>query len=536
MKKIKMKNDKMKKNNNKMKQLLTFLVTFILLFTSCIQVSPVLAQDNSSQKEEVVYGILNLDGSINNLYVVNILNGGEIVDYGNYSDIRNMTTAEELNKEGDKITINTRAERFYYQGTLESKELPWHIAIKYYLDGKEIPGEELGGKSGTLKIGMSVKQNEKVNPIFFDNYAMQITFSLDTKLCKNIRADGATIAEAGSKKQLTYTVLPGNSIDIAVTADIHDFEMDPITINGIRLSLDIDVDSNELTEKISELIDAIKELDDGASELQKGLNQLSTGMEKYLDGIKAYKDGLGQLISGAGRLNEGAALLNSGLSQLTMQNDLIINGALEIQQATFDSVNAQLGSMKLGLPVLTPENYSEVLSSISHLAPQLADVKKQLDGVVQFVQGLKSYMDGVLQLSNASSDLAIGISEFKASSFIIAESANELYNGGAEINSAIKKLRDGLSSYKGGMNELRKGTSGMSSEIDNKINEILAGISGGNGEVISFVSDKNTYVSSVQFVLKTASIEPPEIQEPDAPKPVRLNIWQKLLKLFGLYK
>jgi putative membrane protein len=528
MQKIKINRIRMKKI--KMNKFLTFLVVFVLLFSPCIPASPAFAQDNTS-KEEVVYGILNLDGSINNLYVVNIFNGGEIVDYGNYSDIRNMTTSEKLNKEGDKITINTKAERFYYQGTLEKKELPWNIAIRYFLDGKEIPGEDLGGKSGSLKIEMSVEHNEKVSITFFDNYALQITFSLDSKLCKNIEAVGATIAEAGSKKHLTYTVLPGNEIDIVVTSNIHDFEMEPVTINGIRLSLDINVDSSEFKEQITELIDAIGKLDNGASELLTGVNQLSTGMEKYIDGMKPFKDGLGQLSVGADKLNEGATLLKNGLSQLSMQNNLVINGALEIQQAVFDSVNTQLSSMKSGLPELTPENYSSVISSI----PQLTDVKKQLDGVVQFTQGLKNYTDGVLQLSNASSDLAIGISEFKASSSIIAESANELYNAATEINTAIRKLKDGLVSYKTGMNELRKGTAGMSSEIDSKINEILADISGGDGKVISFVSDKNTNVSSIQFVLKTDPIERPEIQEPDPPKPVRLNFWQKLLKLFGLY-
>ena len=49
--------------------------------------------------------------------------------------------------------------------------------------GKEISGEDLGGKSGALKILVSVKQNKKVNSTFFNNYALQITLSLDSRLC-----------------------------------------------------------------------------------------------------------------------------------------------------------------------------------------------------------------------------------------------------------------------------------------------------------------------------------------------------------------
>lgn len=512
-----------------MKKILSLFLAFALLFTLGFTVS---AADIPSSKEEVVYGILNLDGTVNNLHVVNIFKGGAITDYGNYSDLRNMTTSEKLNQTGDQITVNTKASKFYYQGTLKNRELPWDILIKYYLDGKEMSGADLAGKSGKLKINMSVKQNNKLSSTFYDNYALQIALSLDNKLCSNIKTENATIAEAGSKKQLAYTVLPGKGIDITVTAEVHDFEMEAITINGIKLSLGINIDSDEFTGQISELADAIKGLDDGAAELLEGLNQLSMGMQKYTDGMKAFRDGLSQLSAGADSLNTGAAALNNGLSELTKQNDALINGALAIQQGTFDSVNAKLSQMGLGLPVLTAENYSAVLSPIS----DLAEVKRQLDGAVQFTQGLKGYMDAVAQLGKGASDLASGTIQFKASSSVIAASANELYTGGAELNAGIKKLRDGLATYNDGTKQLRNGTSDMGSEINNKVDEILGSISGKGDKVISFVSDKNTNVSAVQFVIKTASINTPEVSKAALAKPVQLSFWNKLLKLFRLYK
>jgi X-X-X-Leu-X-X-Gly heptad repeat protein len=495
-----------------------------------ISVIPVSAEEAPSPKEEVVYGLLNLDGSVNDLYVVNIFNGGAIIDYGNYSEIRNMTTSEKFNQNGTQININTLADKFYYQGVLESKELPWDIAIDYYLDAKEISANELGGASGKLKISVSVKQNTGINETFFNNYALQIALSLNNKLCSNIKADNATVAEAGSNKQLTYTVLPGTGIDFNVTADVHDFEMDAISINGINLTLGISVDSNEFTGQISELTDAIKGLDDGAGELLDGLNQLSIGMEKYSAGMKSFNDGLQQFSDGADKLNIGASGLKYGLSELTKQNDALISGALTIQQGTFDSVNVQLGEMKLGIPVLTPENYSTILTAI----PDLASVKIQLDGVVKFTQGLKGYMDGVKQIEKGASELAIGTSEFKSSSNVIAASANEIFNAGVELNSAVKKLRDGLSIYKDGTKTLKNATSGMGSDISNKVDEMLDSISGKGDKVVSFVSDKNTNVSAVQFVLKTDSIKLPEAQKIVEAKPVELTFWQKLMKLVGI--
>ena len=75
---------------------------------------------------------------------------------------------------------------------------------------------------------------------------MQASLSLDTDKCKNIVAGDATIANVGSDKQLTYTILPGKGADIEITADVTDFELGGISINGIPLNLNIEVDDDEL--------------------------------------------------------------------------------------------------------------------------------------------------------------------------------------------------------------------------------------------------------------------------------------------------
>ena len=58
---------------------------------------------------------------------------------------------------------------------------------------------------------------------------------------------------------------------------------------------------------------------------------------------------------------------------------------------------------------------------------------------------------------------------------------------------------------------------------------------GGDGDAVSFVSDKNTNVDSVQFVIKTAAIEKAEAAVDDVTESVPLTFWQKLLRLVGLY-
>ena len=339
--------------------------------------------------------------------------------------------------------------------------------------------------------------------------------------------------------------MPGQGADVSATANVHDFEMDSVTINGIKLAFGIETDTDMFSGEISQLADAIKELDSGAGELLDGLIQLSDGMRKYTEGLKAFNDGIGQLSAGAGQLDAGASALRDGLQQLAGQNSLLMDGAYAMQLATFDSVNAQLKAMDPRMPELTPENYNEVFSQISQMPglsqmpgipDMISDVKKQLDGVVQFTQGLKAYTDGVAQLGAGAGELARGAGEFSSSAVMIASSSNELYKAAVELDSGMKKLREGLAAYKDGTKKLRDGTSGIDSEIEKKVDELLAGIMGTDEKPASFVSDKNTNVAAVQFVLRTDPISTPKAEKAAVQEPAELTFWQKLLKLFGLYR
>ena len=57
------------------------------------------AEEENTPKQEVVYVNLNHDGSVSDIYVVNIFDldqKGQIVDYGSYTALRDMTSARSL--------------------------------------------------------------------------------------------------------------------------------------------------------------------------------------------------------------------------------------------------------------------------------------------------------------------------------------------------------------------------------------------------------------------------------------------------------
>ncbi len=73
--------------------------------------------------------------------------------------------------------------------------------------------------------------------------------------------------------------------------------------------------------------------------------------------------------------------------------------------------------------------------------------------------------------------------------------------------------------------------SGMDTEIDDKIDEVLESLQG-DDEVVSFVSVKNTNVKSVQFVMKTDAIQKEETKEVEETTQKEEIFIDKLLALF----
>lgn len=103
------------------------------------------------------------------------------------------------------------------------------------------------------------------------------------------------------------------------------------------------------------------------------------------------------------------------------------------------------------------------------------------------------------------------------------------------MRNGIGKLNTGAKDLYAGTSELNDAAAGLPNDIQAEIDELIASYDKSGFVPVSFVSEKNTSVSAVQFVLKTPPIEPPEAIQPAAAAPAKLTFWQKLLSLFGLY-
>lgn len=143
------------------------------------------------------------------------------------------------------------------------------------------------------------------------------------------------------------------------------------------------------------------------------------------------------------------------------------------------------------------------------------------------------------QILNAAvatvSAAAAGAGSLKLNMDTLYSSTGKLKLSVGELRDAVGELYDGTGEITNGTSELVDQTSDMDPQISDEIDSMTNSFSGGDGDTISFVSEKNTHVNAVQFVIKTAAIEKAEVPLDDAGESAPLTFWQKLLRLVGLY-
>ena len=486
-------------------------------------VMPALAAEDSTEKEEVVYATLDANGDMDSLYVVNAFNldaPQTITDYGTYTQTKNLSTSDSLVYQDGKVTISAPKGRFYYQGHLENRQLPWTVKVSYSLDGKQIDPKELAGKSGHLEIKLDILKNNAVDASFFDSYALQATMALSTENCKNIEAEGATVANVGTDKQLTYTILPGSEKHIVVKSDVTDFEMDGININGISLALDIDADSIDTSSfagKISEMKNAVSQIDGGAQKLEastkkleNGLSDLTSNSSELLNYSNTIYGYLGDLQDGTGTLVEKVSALPASL-----------NSAID----NLDKITAQ------------SEQEQQILAALSASTdPQVQALLKiyntKMAGVSQIKQGLSAKQTELGKMAPSVNALTTSVSALHTQYGKFNGALSQYIGGVGSAQQGASLLANGAQTLANGTGEMNQQTSHLDETIDEELQKAIDSFAGKDFKPVSFVSPENEHVDAVQFVLKTEDIHKPETPVPAEEETPHLSFWQKLSNLF----
>lgn len=225
-------------------------------------------------------------------------------------------------------------------------------------------------------------------------------------------------------------------------------------------------------------------------------------------------DAVTQYVQSAGKLISVETLLKADASYIEGSSKLI-NG-IDAQMST-SSGQTTLMSGAVSLQT----NYKKFDASIQ-------DLVSSLNNLMANMTQLKS---GINKLTDNYATLDSGIKEYTSAVNKITNGYSKVYEGALDLVSGTHSLYEGTTELTDGTGEFKGETSDLDSKVDDEVDSMIDNFAGGDFEVESFVSDKNTDVDSVQFVIKTEAIKKEEVKVEEE-KTEELNFWQKLLNLF----
>lgn len=577
-------------------------ILMMMLFGSIVTV-PVLAYGENSNKQEVVYINLNGDGSVDGIYVVNqfeLNDTGRIIDYGDYTALRNLTTDDQIRFDNQTVKIDTTARKLYYQGTLSDGANELKDGADTLHDGVQAldnGAKELDDGLGTLKDGAKdLKAGAKsvaagaaqlysgLNVLKAENSDIQtLSTALYTaalaqygpilsgySVCAGSTTEGlqammeqrqAELTDDSAKASATQeavtsrvntlrSIVSGSDAsyaaeEIAAAQDGLDYWNMTLTIQGEEAYREIQESSGQDAADVSAyksaheaydsyasgygdetvFLTAYQALADTVGETEQaavtGLVSAALAQSvsddpiyqalavlSYYQGIINYTEGVASAASGASTISWGSESLYDGPSQL------------------YDGVKALQGGS------------SDMLNVISSLMDGTAELR---EGTLELHDGVLTLRDGVVALKDGTQDLLDGITTLQDGTLTLCDGTITLrdgtvtlLDGAIELHDGSVKLHNGTMDLVNGTLELRDKTTDAS--LKEKLQKAIDDELGSNDFTpISFVSDRNTEVDFVQFVVKT-----PEISLPDGDYveqvPKKLTVWQKFLSLFGFYQ
>jgi hypothetical protein len=270
----------------------------------------------STRKDETVYVSLDQTGNTQSTIVSDWLHAGNgsqrITDRSDLTNIQNVKTNESAIRSGDSLswvlgTDNT-GKNIYYQGTTE-KKTPLAVTIAYTLDGKPVTAEEIAGKSGKVRITLTIKNTASQT---VDVRGKSVTMdtpmtafaaaTLPSDTFKNVAVSSGKMLTDGNNQFVVFLTMPGLSDSLGlkscgfpelsgldfpetltITADAVKFHLPSIAVAATPKLIDSDKlassdDISKLTANLSKLKSIQSNIQ--SADPQKNLSSLFTNPDR----------------------------------------------------------------------------------------------------------------------------------------------------------------------------------------------------------------------------------------------------------------
>ena len=365
------------------------------------------------------------------------------------------------------------------------EELPFNFGITYYLDGQEISGKNLAGKSGHVKIVYNYTSTARYQGKLIPFLAVT-GITLDHAKFNNVKVtNGKIINENSDSYMLAGYSLVGVNTDLNIDflpetfvleADVTDFKLEN-TYTIFANDFVADFDTSKLTD-LDGVVNSIYELSDGLNKIVSGSNELTNGLASALDGTKQLYEGSKTLVA---KLREGSNKLNTGADDIIISTLTNLNTQIQANEALMAAIQAY----EIKFP-LTAANYAESIDGIKQLAPAMTASLEQAKGLIDFALGTKAYTENVVGENGYVTQLSNNIG-------VLVEGQTKLYQGSVT-------LRDGLTTFK---------TSGIDKLVNfakNDLSNFTANARATVSAAANYKSYGNVDAKSVKFIVKTPSI------------------------------
>ena len=327
---------------------------------------------------------------------VNLNGHTEFTDYGDYTEVYNMSTYDQPTLQDGSVSWALEGEgmhRFYYECIPESDtavQLPWNFDISYKLNGVPVEAEKCAGASGLVEINIHATPNEAASEYYKNNMMLICGTGIDMSKALSIEAPGAQIQSMGTYKLVVFMGLPGEENTFTVRIGSDYFEnmglllfMAPATLS----SLDILSDLREVKNRFGESGDSLYE---GLSGMLNTLQSMQSGLGTLSDGISGIDTVRRQLIADRGELDPQTDAALDALEALAGNSDSLIP-ELNSTKTTLTTLNATVNSM-----LTTLEDSAADVTAYQDLLRQMHDHLKDLQDMLDDLRGEADAITGLV--------------------------------------------------------------------------------------------------------------------------------------------
>lgn len=251
-------------------------------------------------------------------------------------------------------------------------------------------------------------------------------------------------------------------------------------------------------------------------------------MNSYLPEALSYKEKLGE-IDGVTDVTWLDDTVTAKIGELAANGDQEANALYQCAVTGNTGINDYTSAVN---------KITTGYASITGGAKDLADGTATLyQGTQELVKGTQSLKDGAGTLSAGTESLLNGALSLQSGAGQLADNTLTLQNGSKSLAEGAAALKDGTKEMKEGTKELSDGTDEFQSEtadldtkISDKISDTIDDMTGKDVETVSFVSEKNTNIESVLFVIKTPVIQKEEVKEETVTEEKKETFWAVQVK------